>query len=297
MKSGPVYLLGYRSLQSNWRHSNIMKKVDIVTDNLKKKILDFLYHDEMYNAILIELIQNNIDSLGELYVNETEEVITDILHIKNDGNSYFTSFSYTSKNGLKDIACKIKELNYKKILLAGKLEDVNSLLKILGYEKVITPNYLYKLDIKEYKSIYIKHKGNIRLARLNDEDLEKIKYFTSRFFEAETEEEVKAITNTEKIMEKMKAGIYLLEYKDNAIGMARFIGRTDNFAEITSVYIDKAYRNKGFGKELISHMIEIAIQEDKTPTLVTSVSNVAAMKTYESMGFKRQVEYAYEFLD
>lgn len=274
-----------------------MKKVDILTDNLKKKILDFLYHDEIYNAILIELVQNNIDNLGELYVNETEEGITDILHIKNDGNSDFTNFSYTSKNGLKDIACKIKELNRKKILLAGKLEDVNNLLIILGYDKSITPNFFYKLNIEKYKSIHMKYQGEIRLASLSIEDLERVKYLTSRFLEAETEEEIKAITNTEKILAKMRAGIYILDYKNNAVGMARFIGKTHNFAEITSVYIDKAYRNKGLGKELIGHMIEIALQEQKTPVLVTSVSNIGAIKTYESMGFKRQGEYAYEFLD
>lgn len=274
-----------------------MKKVNIITDDLKKKILDFLYHDEMYNAILIELIQNNIDNLGELYINETEEGIADILHIKNDGNSDFTNFSYTSKNGLKDIACKIKELNHKKILLAGKLEDVNSLLKILGYEKSITPNLLYKLDIEKYKSIHMQYKSKIRLSSLSIEDLERVKYLTSKFLEAETEEEIKAITNTEKILSKMRTGIYILDYKNNAIGMARFIGKTYNFAEITSVYIDEDYRNKGFGKELIGHMIEIAIQEQKTPVLVTSASNIAAMKTYESMGFERQGEYAYEFLE
>ncbi len=274
-----------------------MKKIGIITDNLKKKILEFLYHDEMYNAILIELIQNNTDNLGELYVNETKEGIADILHIKNDGNSDFTNFSYTSKNGLRDIACKIKELNYKKILLAGKLEDVNSLLKILEYKKSITPNLFYKLDIEKYNNIHMQYQGKIRLASLNSEDLEIVKYFTSRFLEVETEEEIKVITSTEKILAKMKAGVYILDYKNNAIGMARFIGKTDNFAEITSVYIDKFYRNKGFGKELIGHMIELAIQEQKTPVLVTSALNVAAMKVYESMGFERQREYAYEFLD
>lgn len=274
-----------------------MKKVSIITDDLKKKILEFLYYDEMYNAILIELIQNNIENLGELYVNEGKEGIADILHIKNDGNSHFTNFLFTSKNGLQDIACKIKELNYKKILLAGKFEDVNNLLRILGYEKPITSNFLYKLDVKKYKNMHVQYQGEIRLASLSSEDLERIKYFTSRFLMAETEEEIKAITNTEKILAKMKAGVYILEYKNNAIGMARFIGKTNNFTEITSVYIDKAYRNKGFGKELIGHMIELAIKEQKTPVLVTSLSNVAAMKTYESMGFEKQGEYAYEFLD
>lgn len=273
-----------------------MKKISIITDDLKKKILEFLYCDEIYNAILIELIQNNTDNLGELYVNETGDEITEVLHIKNDGNSDFTNFSYTSKEGLKNIACKIKEINSKKILLAGKLGDVNSLLKILGYENSITPNIFYKLDIEKYKKVSIKFKSKIRLANPYGEDLEKVKQFTARFLEAETEEEVNAITNTEKILSKIKTGVYLLEYKNNLIGMARFIGKTNNFAEITSVFIDEAYRNKGFGKELIGHMIEIAIQEQKTPVLTTSVLNIAAIKTYEYMGFKRQGEYAFEFL-
>lgn len=274
----------------------IMKKISIITDDLKKKILKFLYCDEIYNAILIELIQNNTDNLCELYVNETEEAITDILHIKNDGNSDFTNFSYTSIYGLKNIACKIKELNYKEILLAGKLEDVNSLLKLLGCKKSIIPNILYKLDIEKYKNTHIKLQSKIRLANLGSEDLEIVKQFTARFFEAETEDEVKAVTNTEKILAKVKTGVYLLEYKDNSIGMARFIGKTNNFVEITSVYIDETYRNKGFGKELIGHLIEISIEEQKTPVLITSVLNIAAKKTYESMGFERQEEYAFEFL-
>ncbi len=273
-----------------------MKKISIVTNDLKKRILEFLYCDEIYNAILIELIQNNSDNLGELYVNETGESITEILHIKNDGNSDLTNFLYSSEDGLKKIACKINELNCKKILLAGKLEDVNNLLKILGRENSISPNIFYKLNKEKYKNISMKFKSKIRLAGLGNEDFEKVKQFTAHFLEAETEEEVKAITNTEKILAKIKTGVYLLEYKNSLIGMARFIGKTNHFAEITSVYIDEAFRNKGFGKELIGHMIEIAIQQQRTPVLATAVLNVAAIKTYESMGFERQEEYAFEFL-
>ncbi len=44
-------------------------------------------------------------------------------------------------------------------------------------------------------------------------------------------------------------------------------------------------------------MIDIAISQYKNPILVTSVLNKSAMKTYESMGFERQIEYAYEFLN
>lgn len=274
-----------------------MKKISNITDNLKKKILEFLYCDEIYNAILIELIQDHIETLGELYINETEEVITEILHIKNDGNSDYTNFSYTSKEGLESIGCKIKELNYRKTLLAGKFEDVNSLLKTLGHKKSITPNVFYKLDMEKYKNKPMEFQSNIRPANLDSADLEIVKAFTARFLEAETEEEVQAITDTEKILAKMRNGVYLLEYKNNPIGMARFVGKTNNFAEISSVYIEEAYRKKGLGKELIAHMIEIAIGEQKTPVLATSVENIAAMKTYESMGFESHGEYAFEFLE
>lgn len=274
-----------------------MKKISFLTEDLKKKILSSLYNDEIYNVVLIELIQNNTDMLGELYVNKFKEEITDILHIKNDGNSNFTNFLYTSDNGLKDIGNIIKELNYKKVLLAGKLEAVNDLLKVLEYKKSIIPNIFYKLNIEKYRKIEMQNQGKIRLANLSSEDLQTVKCFTVRFLEAKTEEEIKSVTNTEKILAKIKLGIYLLDYKGKTIGMARFIGKTNNFVEITSIYIDKPYRKMGLGKELIRHIIEIAISDQKTPILVTSIRNNVAIKTYESMGFERQEKYAYEFLD
>lgn len=274
-----------------------MKKISFLTEDLKKKILSSLYNDEMYNVVLIELIQNNTDMLGELYVNKFKEEITDILHIKNDGNSNFTNFLYTSDNGLKDIGNIIKELNYKKVLLAGKLEAVNDLLKVLEYKKSIIPNIFYKLNIEKYRKIEMQNQGKIRLANLSSEDLQTVKCFTVHFLEAKTEEEIKSVTNTEKILAKIKLGIYLLDYKGKTIGMARFIGKTNNFVEITSIYIDKPYRKMGLGKELIRHIIEIAISDQKTPILVTSITNNVAIKTYESMGFERQEKYAYEFLD
>lgn len=274
-----------------------MKKVSTITTDLKKRILDFLYCDEIYNAILIELIQNDNANLDGLYMNSNEDGVTDILHIRNDGNSDLTLFSYSSDEGLENIALSIKESNCNKILLTGKFEDVKSLLKILGREKNIIPNVFYKLNIEKYKNINMELRSKIRLANSNCKDLEIVKQFTVKFLEAETEEEIKAVSNTEKILPKIKNGLYLLEFNNNYIGMARFIGKSNNYAEITGVYIDEAYRNRGFGKELIYHMIELSIKEQRTPVLATSIYNTAAMKTYESMGFERQEKYAYEFLD
>ncbi|WP_425448322.1 GNAT family N-acetyltransferase [Dethiothermospora halolimnae] len=274
-----------------------MKRVENIDKDLKKRILELLYRDEIYNAILIELIEKYQDDLGELYIGEGNNEVTDILHIKSDGNSDFTSFCSNRENGLENIALQIKKLTYEKILLAGRLKDIKALLDKLGVKKDITPNNFYRLNIDKYRDLDLEYNSEVRVAKLNDEDIKKTKNFTIDFFEAETEEEIEEVSDTEKIIDKIKKGVYLLQYKDETIGMARFIGETNNFAEITSVYIDHKYRNQGFGKQLIGHMIDVSIRKGKVPVLVTSSTNFPAKKTYETMGFERYGDYAYEFIN
>lgn len=274
-----------------------MIKISVLTESIKRDLLELLYKDEVCNSIMIELIQNTNQSLGELYINETSGKITELLHVKYDGNSYFTNFLYSSSTGLNSIAEKITELGYDKTLIAGKSEEVSILLKLMNNNKSINPNVFFKLNFEMYKEINTTYQCKIRLANYSYEDLKAIKKFTARFFEAESQAEVEAVTNTEKILEKMKKGIYLLEHNNETIGMARFAGKTDNYAEITSVYIDEVFRGKGFGREIIAHMVELSLIQNKTPVLATALNNAAAMRTYESLGFERIGEYAFEFLD
>lgn len=273
-----------------------MRKINQLTNEIKQSILDYLYKDEMYNSILIELIENNSENLGELFISDDSKEITGILHIKNDGNSDLTSFHYSTEQSLRAIADIIKNLDYNKILLAGTLDKVTALLCLLGDKRKPGENVFYKLNPEKYKEISKNYRTKIRLAALNKEDIEQVKKFTAAFLEAETEEEVRSITADEKILPKMKSGVYLLEYEGKAIGMARFIGKTKNYAEVTSVYIEESYRNRGFGKELIGHMSHITFKENKIPVLEAWQTNMAARNTYEAMGFEEKGKYAFEFL-
>lgn len=182
-----------------------MQRISSISPDLKKQILELLYSDEIYNSILIELIEGDTSKLGELYLNKSQTGIADILHIKNDGNSDLTNFMYTSKSGLEDIASTIKDSGYNKILLAGKLEDVKGVLGLLGYEKEVTPNIFYRLNPKSQSKINVEFKTQIRLAEPSGEDLETVKQFTAQFLEVETEDEFKAVTNNEKILAKIKS--------------------------------------------------------------------------------------------
>ena len=273
-----------------------MIKIENLTDNLLKEILDLLYKDEMYNTILIEVIEKRPRKIGNLYINRVKGKITEILHIKFDGNSNLTLFAYESKDGLKRIGDQINKIDYNKILLAGKYRDVACILQELGHDKSISPFTFFKLDLDNYRHLGLNYDCKIRLAEPSDKDLDIVKQFIIDFFEAETDEEISKLTGNDKILSKIKKGVYLLECEGQPVGMARFLAKTNNYAEITGVYIDKDYRKRGLGKKLINHVIKVALDMAKTPVLVASSSNFAAIRTYQAMGFKEEEDYAFEFL-
>lgn len=116
------------------------------------------------------------------------------------------------------------------------------------------------------------------------------------FFEPANEQEIADITDKKKLIEDIKVGVYFIEYKGQPIGMARYSGKTKNFIDITTVYIDPHYRGKGFGKSLMDYMVRNAISENKIPVTQTGSTNFIARKTYESLGFIKQDEYSFEFI-
>lgn len=273
-----------------------MKYISSIIDEFKVKILDLLYEDELFNVFLIHFIENQIEDIGELYITESNGNISSILHMKFDGNSYFTSFFYKNKEGLNEIIKQLQKLDYNKILLAGREEDVSQILSSIGKKKVSVPDIYYKFDMNKYLNQTIQTDTTFKLATDNKKDLNKISHFLIAFFEPTNEQEIKDLTNEKKLLEDLKTGIYFIEYKKQVIGMARFSGKTKNYADITTVYIDPQYRGKGFGKRLMEHMIQIVISENKIPVLQTASSNIIARKTYESLGFIKQSDYSFEFI-
>lgn len=60
----------------------MMRYISSLTDELKIKILDFLYEDELFNISLIYLIENQIEDMGELYIEDSNGSINSILYMK-----------------------------------------------------------------------------------------------------------------------------------------------------------------------------------------------------------------------
>lgn len=273
-----------------------MQKVIALNPQLKEEILSLLYKNEFLNAILINIFEKTKPDIGDLWIGERENHVCALLHIKHDGNSYYTTFAYETFSDLDVISSLLKTIEYPKLLLAGPLEDVAYLCKELGSHQAITPNLFYALDAKLFLSHSIHLSTVLRQATLTKFDIHLVKKYTIDYLEAETADEIKAVSNHEKICHKITQGLYIIEYKNHPIGMARFVGKTRNFAEITSVYIHPDYRGNHFAKELIWHMTSLALAENKIPVLATSESNTAARKTYEHLSYVKKADYAFEFI-
>jgi predicted GNAT family acetyltransferase len=273
-----------------------MNNISLINDELKAKILDFLYEDELFNVFLIHFIENQIEDMGQLYIKESGGNINNILHIKFDGNSYFTNFFTKSETGYSEIAKQLEILNYKRVLLAGKREDVSKILSYVGKAVTSSSDIYYKFNInKDFKQT-VHADITFRTANCVQNDISKISEFMVGFFEPTNEQEIADITDRSKLFEDIKIGVYFIEYKGQPIGMARYSGKTKNYIDITTVYIDPNYRGKGFGKKLMLYMVETIISDNRIPVTQTSSVNLIARKTYESLGFIKQDDYSFEFI-
>ena len=273
-----------------------MRDITLINDEFKKKILNFLYEDELFNVFLINFIENQIEDIGQLYIEESNGDIDTILHIKFDGNSYFTSFFAKNEIGYNEIAKQLKILNYKRILLAGKKQEVSKILSHIGKDVKSDLNIYYRFDITKHFKQTIHPDIKFRQATCTQNDISKIGEFMIGFFEPTNGQEIADITDKRKLLEDIKMGVYFIEYKGKPIGMSRYSGETKNYIDITTVYIDPNYRGKGFGKKLMLSMIENIITANKIPVTQTSSINLIARKTYESLGFIKQDDYLFEFI-
>ena len=273
-----------------------MNKLVDITDKVVQEILDFLYLDEIMNVFLIHYFENQRDGIGEVYIGTYENEITEVVHIKYDGNSHFTSFYSASKDGLDKIAKLIQELNYSDILLAGKEEEVKRIMNRLGIDKELYLNTYYQFNVDRYKSLDFKEVINLRRVTRNNRDIEKVKKYLIGFFGAETKEEIQRITSAEKIQEEIENGIYLLEVDGKITGMARFFGGSRKYIDITTVYIDVEYRGKGYGRVLMQLMVKQALENNKIPITQTALNNEVAKHIYENMGFDRVCDYTFQFV-
>ncbi len=243
-----------------------MKEIKEICSALRREILEFLYEDEVMNVLLIHCFENDKKEHGQVYLSYAQDKLESVLHMNNDGNSYFTSFYSNSEKGLKSIALFLAALSYKKILLAGRESDIRYMMTQLHKKTNIhLDSYLiYKKSNRVYNS-----KTQLRKAGLSD--FEFVRHSLFSFFGTTNEESKERITKTLDL-ERYR----ILEVDGQSVGMGSFFASSEKYIDITAVYINESHRGKGYGSDLILQMVEAAINQNKIPILQVSNDNKIA---------------------
>jgi ribosomal protein S18 acetylase RimI-like enzyme len=94
--------------------------------------------------------------------------------------------------------------------------------------------------------------------------------------------------NQIKELSQVRKELTVIELENNIIGFANFYNyQQGQSAFIGNVVIDRKYRGRGLGKELISHMLKVACEKYDLPEIRISVfnDNTTALLLYRCFGF------------
>jgi ribosomal protein S18 acetylase RimI-like enzyme len=94
--------------------------------------------------------------------------------------------------------------------------------------------------------------------------------------------------------EKSRAGeeIFLADVAGQAIGLAGFrlvpsLVSGVHHAEVTEIYVDKAYQDQGIEQAMLTHLESQARQKGATQiSLLTGLKNTAAQDRYQALGYR-----------
>jgi GNAT superfamily N-acetyltransferase len=97
----------------------------------------------------------------------------------------------------------------------------------------------------------------------------------------------------EEIMKRTEAHYMGLRIDGHLVA----VGRGANYQKwttLTRLFVREDYRGRGFGRELILHILQEALSRGATKALLqVSAENVIAIKLYESLGFTQHHTYLY----
>lgn len=122
-------------------------------------------------------------------------------------------------------------------------------------------------------------KGTVRFAVL--EDLDRIEEIENNSFETPWTREALRM----EIEQIEMSDVFVIEDNGDVIGYMSYMKIIDE-AHINNIAVDKKYRGLGYGRVLVSEIVNNLLKEGFSVTLEVREDNNAAISLYESLGFK-----------
>jgi GNAT superfamily N-acetyltransferase len=83
---------------------------------------------------------------------------------------------------------------------------------------------------------------------------------------------------------------YGIFYDNQLIAIAGERMQMDSFIEVSAVITHPEHTGKGYAKQLVAHVANAILDQNKTPFLHVAKANIAAVKLYEKLGFETRRE-------
>lgn len=273
----------------------------------KNSVINKLFLNNCINIYLLYTIYKYFDKINVIYdeklsfflcyFNQTREFF---IYLNEEKDLNFLNFSFINEY--------FNKINTEKIrYVGGKVEDVEmffykfyNLRKDIIFEEdyffyilelnsktieYLNDNFSLDYKKKEFNNKNIKFNVIKNISSLNSLINLQIGYLTEEMRFSSNKIDKIAKEKLINIFKNFK--LFYLTYNDYPVAKCEWNAYTENIFQIGGVYTDKDFRNKGFGKILISEMIKYSFYNlnYKFATLFVRKDNIKAINLYEKLGF------------
>ncbi|MBN2261251.1 MAG: GNAT family N-acetyltransferase [Clostridiales bacterium] len=239
--------------------------------------INLLKENEMENMMVLSSILNQ-ESVEHIFDNISDDTIIatyDFGFVKR--GSFFSS---DLNHSIKNIA---QWLHMQGVEVETTFDNMILLYSALGNKNIPSRYYLLRYSCR--KDVMIdKHLDYeivdplLKYADFLREGVEDI-YKLSR-------NELNRLFNNSAFIKDMSKGIYIFKKDGIPVGyvMAKYI--SENFVEISNLWIKKNYRGKGYSNEIIKTLINIYKEVDKCLLVTVKKDNFGLIRLFEDENFE-----------
>lgn len=159
----------------------------------------------------------------------------------------------------------------------------------------VVASLLGKYEYSEYMLVHnLKNLGNNQSLRF-DIQFEQVDHVDEIYniFTVENEEQKEALKVAEMAIESDDMMCYIGVKERKAIGLCCVNLKGDR-AYLFGLYVLESFRQEGFGKALVEHILKVTLSKNKKGLMLqVSSKNIAALKLYQKIGFQVLKQYDY----
>ena len=274
--------------------------MNITPQNNLIKFKNFILDDSLFAEYEYNYLEKYIDCVSQRkcllfensLINISEHSWILILHGETEGISIFHIYGENwRENQFQEISELFDLNNLKKSFLAGDSMLINGLIHFFGVKHdIYKERVFYKAqEINRFEN------SDLEIELGSKNDLRELSIMLHQYYNEEYEDYNRTITQTEEKMSIFLESESIFVSKNNAGQIIGFC--TVNDPDIGILFTNTEFRNKGYGRYLLSICSEILKESNHEVYLMTDKEKSNSNKVVSEVGYKPFYDYIMTFID